>query len=314
MDSMPGSSRWSERLLYSMRKVRGSACVFAILLFGAPAAADVVAAEQAFHLGSEAYARGDFARAAASFEEAFHDDPRAVTIYNAGLARQLAGDLANAADDYATALAMSDLTPAQATDSRTRLEALEASLGRLEVTAVGAVVSVGSNDKLPSPTHVHLQPGTYDVRASWPDGVTTKQQITVASGSEQTVTLAKPTAAPAPPVAPLGLSTTESSTPPGILSPRPNGRTGKYVVIASAGIVAVGVAAHVAMAVKRSELTTSAKAYDQGIGTFDAERGVAIGAYALGAIGLAVGAWLWHREVAPVIAPHVTGVAWTASW
>jgi len=61
-------------------------------------------------------------------------------------------------------------------------------------------------------------------------------------------------------------------------------------------------------------LTTSATAYDAGIGTFHTERDIAIGAYAFGAIGLAVGAWLWHGEVTPIVEQHATGVAWSASW
>jgi hypothetical protein len=229
--------------------------MLAILLFAAPASADPAAAERAFHRGTEAYARGDFATAAASFEEAFHADPRAVTIYNAGLARQLAGDSAHAADDYAAALLLSDLTAAQGGDTRTRLTALEASLGRLDVVATGAVVSVGPDDKLPSPAHVHLAPGTYDVRAAWPDGGSATRSITVAAGAEQTVTLDKPAAPPplpsasvpstsAPPVPPATGSSTLAGTlerPPPPASSPPS-RTLLYVS-GAVGIVGLGLGA-----------------------------------------------------------------------
>jgi hypothetical protein len=96
--------------------------------------------------------------------------------------------------------------------------------------------------------------------------------------------------------------------------PPPPSQTGKYLVYASAGVVAIGVAAHIAAAIQRSNLTTSAHAFDDGIGTFHTERDVAIGAYAVGAVGLAVGAWLWHGAVTPVVEPHATGVAWGMSW
>jgi hypothetical protein len=176
--------------------MRGSAYAIAILLFAPSASADPAAAEQAFRHGTEAYTRGDFAAAASYFEEAFHADPRAVTIYNAGLARQLASDSARAADDYAAALQMSDLTAAQAGDTRTRLAALETTLGQLGVAARGAVVSVGPDEKLPSPAHVHLAPGAYEVRAAWPDGASATQAIHVTAGVEQSITLERPAAQP----------------------------------------------------------------------------------------------------------------------
>jgi len=92
-------------------------------------------------------------------------------------------------------------------------------------------------------------------------------------------------------------------------------RPGRYVVVASGGVIAIGIVAHVLAASTRSDLTASAQSYDREVGTFKTERGIAIGAYALGAVGLAVGAWLWHREgVAPVIEAHTAGVAWSATW
>jgi hypothetical protein len=198
-----------------LAEMRGSGWALAVLLLlvaSPSASADPASAERAFRHGKEEYARRNFAAAAASFEEAFHEDPRAVTIYNAGLARQIAGDSAHAADDYATALSMSDLTPEQAGDARTRLAALELSLGRVDVVAIGALVSVGTGDKLPSPAHVHLAAGAYEVLAAWPDGKTGTRSIDVIAGGQQIVTLEKPSAA-APPPQPLQAPAAPQSPP-----------------------------------------------------------------------------------------------------
>jgi hypothetical protein len=95
-------------------------------------------------------------------------------------------------------------------------------------------------------------------------------------------------------------------------------RPGRYLVLVSGGVIAIGIVAHALAASTRSDLTASAKTYDSEVGTFKTERGIAIGAYALGGIGLVAGAWLWRREgrpsLAPIVDAHGAGLAWSRTW
>jgi hypothetical protein len=160
-------------------------------------------------------------------------------------------------------------------------------------------------DETFAPQPTFLEYGQQLVTVSAPGFASERRAIDVPSGGPYEVRIElHPVTEPSPPT-----GSTSSPSPSAKRS-----HTGKYLVIASAGVVAVGVATHIIAYVQRSDLTTGVTAYKDGLGTFHAERDVAIGAYALGAIGLAVGGWLWHREVGPVVEPHAVGVAWRASW
>jgi hypothetical protein len=119
-----------------------------------------------------------------------------------------------------------------------------------------------------------------------------------------------------PATGPYGVTIDLTLTAPAMLAPPP--RTGRYVVMASGGVIAVGIVAHVLAVSTRGDLTSDGQTYDREVGAFKTERGIAIGAYAVGAVGLAAGAWLWRRERAPSIAPvldaHGGGMAWCTSW
>jgi hypothetical protein len=149
----------------------------------AAAADPAAAAVREFGEGQQAYARGDFRTAAQRFETAFRDDPRGAIVFNAGLSWQAAGEPARAADDYAFALATRDLPPENAADARTRLGALEQSLGRVDVTAPpGARVSVAHADRLPPPAHVHVAPGRYTVIVLLADDSSRQRSVSVRAG------------------------------------------------------------------------------------------------------------------------------------
>ncbi|HEX8792942.1 MAG TPA: hypothetical protein VF765_18480 [Polyangiaceae bacterium] len=149
----------------------------------AAAAEPESAAVREFREGQQAYAHGDFKAAASRFEAAFRDDPRGAIVFNAGLSWQAAGEPARAADDYAFALATTDLPAENAGDARTRLGALEKSLGRIDVTApTGARVSVAHADRLPPPAHVHVAPGRYTVTVLLADESTRQRSVSVRAG------------------------------------------------------------------------------------------------------------------------------------
>ena len=164
---------------------------------------------------------------------------------------------------------------------------------RFTVKPADAQVSLASfaDDETVGAHAVYLEPGRELVTVQAPGFPSQQRAIDVPANGPYDVTI-------------------DLTAPP----PTPS-RASTYVLVASGGVVAIGVVAHVLAASTRSDLTTSAKTYDAEAGTFKTERGIAIGAYAVGAVGLAVGAWLWHRErIVPMVDAHSAGVAWSTTW
>jgi hypothetical protein len=202
------------------------------------------AAVREFREGQQAYARADFRGAAQRFEAAFRDDPRGAIVFNAGLSWQAAGEPARAADDYAFALATTDLPAENAADARTRLGALEKSLGRIDVTSSpGSRVSVAHADRLPPPAHVHVAPGRYTVTVLLADDSTRERSVSVRAGEWAHLDFgderfAAPTAAPAPVAddAPTPAATPRepAATPAGSSSQR----TWAWITLGVAGVLA----------------------------------------------------------------------------
>jgi len=218
------------------------------LAFARPAAAadPDAAAVREFHEGQQAYARGDFRAAAQRFEAAFRDDPRGAIVFNAGLSWQAAGEPARAADDYAFALATTDLPAENAADARTRLGALEKSLGRIDVTSPqGSRVSVAQADRLPPPAHVHVAPGRYTVTVLLADDSSRQRSVSVRAGEWAHLDFsddraAAPAATPAPVAdeapAPAPTITAEpTTTTAGSSSSQ---RTWGWITLGAAGVLA----------------------------------------------------------------------------
>jgi hypothetical protein len=210
------------------------------------AAADPdAAAVREFHEGQQAYARGDFRAAAQRFEAAFRDDPRGAIVFNAGLSWQAAGEPARAADDYAFALATTDLPAENAADARTRLGALEKSLGRIDVTSPqGSRVSVAQADRLPPPAHVHVAPGRYTVTVLLADDSSRQRSVSVRAGEWAHLDFsddhaAAPATTPAPVVdeAPAPAPTTIVETA-NTNSGSSSQRTWGWITLGAAGVLA----------------------------------------------------------------------------
>jgi len=206
------------------------------------AAADPdAAAVREFHEGQQAYARGDFRAAAQRFEVAFRDDPRGAIVFNAGLSWQAAGEPARAADDYAFALATTDLPAENAADARTRLGALEKSLGRIDVTSPqGSRVSVAHADRLPPPARVHVAPGRYTVTVLLADDSSRQRSVSVRAGEWAHLDFGDDHAAPAPvadeaPPSPAPTTTPEPTATTGGSSSQ---RTWGWITLGAAGVLA----------------------------------------------------------------------------
>jgi hypothetical protein len=188
-----------------MRRVFFAAWLVAVASLPLPARAQD-ATEQAarsFRAGAEAYAHGDFAAAARDFEAAYRIAPRAAAVYNAGLSWEGAGELARAADDYATALGSPDVRADQRSDAAARLRALEAKLARLVVTGPpDAHVSVDGAPDASLPLSVHLAPGRHALHASYGTGRGESRAFEASAGEEVGVRLNEPPEAQTPPPPP----------------------------------------------------------------------------------------------------------------
>jgi len=154
------------------------------------------AAARLFRAGSDAYARHDFTEAARDFESAYRTIPRGAAVYNAGLAWEGAGDIAHAADDYATAIGSGDATPEQRSDAASRLKALEARLARLIVTGpADARVTLDDGSDASLPLTTHLQPGHHTVVVAYASGAQQTRTLEASAGEEDVLRLSTPSAA-----------------------------------------------------------------------------------------------------------------------
>jgi hypothetical protein len=150
-------------------------------------------AARLFRAGSESYARHDFREAARQFESAYRSAPRGAAIYDAGLAWEQAGEIARAADDFASAIGNADTSSQQRSDATARLKALEARLARLVVTGpADARVTVDDGSESSLPLGVHLAPGTHALFAKYAGGRTESRDIEAGAGGEVVVRLTAP--------------------------------------------------------------------------------------------------------------------------
>src|SRR5215472_1875077 len=158
-------------------------------------------ATASFRRGAEAYAHHNFRDAALAFEAAHRVVPHGATIYNAALAWAGANEELRAADDFAAALALSDLDAARSSDADKRLGDLEKKLGRIEVAAPpGAKVTVDGVTSGAPLARLHVAPGEHDVHVVLTDGTQSTRHVSVARGANVRVELA-PQAPPPTPVA-----------------------------------------------------------------------------------------------------------------
>jgi len=150
-------------------------------------------AERFFHVGVVAFGRGEFKAAAMEFEHAFRTKPHGASIYNAARAWEAAEDPGRAADDYAAAIDAGNTPADNMRDARARLRALEASLGRIDVSAPpGARVSIDEVERGPAPAHLHVAAGAHAVSITFADGRSDTRAIHVGAGAAVPVALDAP--------------------------------------------------------------------------------------------------------------------------
>jgi tetratricopeptide (TPR) repeat protein len=169
-------------------------------------------AGRAFQAGTQAYARGDFRVAAASFDEAYRIAPRGAAAYNAGLSWEAAGEAARASDDYARALRAGDLGTVERADTTGRLRNLESNkVGRVSVFAPDdARVSLDGRDVTDAGRGLHVTPGSHALSIEFGDGKQESRSVRVAAGEIVEIRRTGHGEAAAPPAPPESSGSTSS--------------------------------------------------------------------------------------------------------
>lgn len=208
------------------------------------APADPARADAHFREGSDAFVRGDFARALESFTRADQLAPHGVAKYSAAVAAKAAGQRVSAHELFLAALASGQLSAERAEDCRAELEELDAQLARLGVRApAGTLVTVGHVVRKRAPLDVRLEPGRYDVRAQLPDGRIQVRSTDARAGKEVDVTFDMPLAQTPRPVLPLAPRPSDSSPMQESTTSSSHGGTQRTVALVALGAAGVSVGA-----------------------------------------------------------------------
>jgi hypothetical protein len=230
------------------------------------------AAKKEFSAGDAAYARGEFAAAAAHFEAAYGYAPHPAALLNAAQAWEGAKSFARAATLYAKYLkeAPPDATPRSAASAS--LKQLAPKVAELDITATG-LTDVAVDDRPAEASVVYVEPGHHFVYARKEDRIA-RSDVDVTAGSVTQVTLTPPPE-PAPPSA-LALALAPALAPVPALAPAPalareegapvERATAQvkghrvlppWVVIAGSALTAVGIAGTVWSGLETANFKTS---------------------------------------------------------
>lgn len=182
--------------------------VLAVLLVARIAHADVTAAARAFAEAQAAQVAGDYERAAQNYELAYSIAPSKEALRSAVRTRQLGGDLARAASLSEILLAKYGDDPASVKLATDVIAEARPKLGRIAVHCpTGCTIAVdGKAISLAREEHhaFYVPSGALTVVAEFEPNVAAKQDLSIALGESQELTLARPPRAVAPP--PLALT------------------------------------------------------------------------------------------------------------
>jgi hypothetical protein len=247
-----GAERWTARA----RTLGPSALVFLVAAGASPVAraADPPAApppagegsQEArleYQAGMQAYEAKRFVEAALHFEAAVIQRPHAVAVYTAALAWEEANRPERAADDFARALDVPGLSPAQGANARERLATLEKAMGTLDVTAPeGWRVQLDENTSVLVPAHLHALPGVHSLAVQPPSAPIQHRDVLLELGRTTHLAL---TAEP-PPATPPSAKPESTRGPTALSSDSPARSSGLDLrrslgfAAAGAGIASIG--------------------------------------------------------------------------
>ena len=159
------------------------------------------AARTLFNEGLEYSDAGRWQEAADRFRRAYQERPTAEIAYNLAQANVRLGHLSEAAGLFRRAAVDPEAAAPVREAARARLAQVAPRLGRLSVRLDSpdeAVVYVDglAIERASLAAPLAVDPGPHLVQARWGDGVAEARRVTVAEGTESTVTLAPPAAAP----------------------------------------------------------------------------------------------------------------------
>jgi hypothetical protein len=140
--------------------------------------------------GTEALAANRYVEAALHFETATSRNPHAVSWYMAAEAWERASRPERAADALARALEVPGLVPELAGKIRTRLDALEASLGTVVLGGASSYrASIDGATAVAPPARLHGLPGTHVVTVVPADRAPYRREVVLTAGGHVAMTL-----------------------------------------------------------------------------------------------------------------------------
>jgi tetratricopeptide (TPR) repeat protein len=149
-------------------------------------------ARASFDRGLSLYKRGNYDEAAAAFMRAYRMVPHVDSLYNAGLAFELAGEKATAATAYVIALDK-ELRPAAREDASQRLGRLSRELGRIEISVPdGAKISVPPFSLPGTDAVFYLEPGRHRVLITLEDGTPLSRGVDAVANDTTVVLVERP--------------------------------------------------------------------------------------------------------------------------
>lgn len=171
--------------------MRPRALVFAVAFFAcigaaeaAPSKADQEKARQSFTVGKAAYARGDFAGAAAAFEQAAFYAPHPSPLLNAAESWELAEKPARAAQLCDRVLEMPNIDAQFLKGAQQELAKVEKKVGTILVKAPArARIEVDEHEE--TTAKIRVMPGAHKVKVTDADGEARTQSVTVAGGESK---------------------------------------------------------------------------------------------------------------------------------
>ncbi|MBI2394378.1 MAG: PEGA domain-containing protein, partial [Deltaproteobacteria bacterium] len=177
---------------------------------------DKKAAGAAFKKGKDAFEKKDYKAAKESFTEAEEILPNPVAEYYIARANEELGALADAAKYYDKALESGKLKEEQASDAKTRVEALRKKPAKVKVTSdpPGAAIFVdGTVVPEKTPAEIEIVPGTHKILVRAEGKKDSEQSVEVAAFTGAAVDAKLEEAPPAPPP-PVPVATTPPPAAP----------------------------------------------------------------------------------------------------
>jgi hypothetical protein len=281
-------------------------CLCSPLALAAPPTGEARArAAESFREAQAAFARRDFAAAAAAFEAAAGFASHPAALLSAADAWERAGEPARSADDCDRARSLSGIEEASAADhvdyARDAAQCIARVRGRVALLDLhGAAASAARVDDGPEqvlPVRVWVRPGRHsltlvDLAASR----TRREEIDVRAGEERTIELGSvPSPAPAPPVAP---APPPPALAPVVPPPPPADHPGRRVPVSAWVAFGIAAPASIAYAVSGVMTVQAKNAFDSGPSedtknAFYRDRTVADVAFGVAVAAVATGVVLW---------------------